>query len=55
MDRDDEEYYDDEYEYRHVIVPKEYMKFIPKGHLMTESEWRNIGIAQVCVDLCAYE
>jgi len=41
-----EKYEDGEYEYRHVIIPKEFVKYIPKNHLMTESEWRNIGIQQ---------
>ena len=32
--------------YRHVLVPKEFSKHIPRTHLMTETEWRNLGIAQ---------
>ncbi|KAL0278395.1 UNVERIFIED_CONTAM: hypothetical protein PYX00_000226 [Menopon gallinae] len=38
-------YCDDEYEYRHVCVPKEMVKLIPM-HLMSEEEWREIGIQQ---------
>jgi len=41
-----EKYDDDEYEYRHIIIPKKYADQIPKHHLMTETEWRNIGIQQ---------
>jgi hypothetical protein len=32
--------------FRHVIVPKDIAKQVPKNHLMTETEWRNIGIRQ---------
>ncbi|ETW86190.1 hypothetical protein HETIRDRAFT_43527, partial [Heterobasidion irregulare TC 32-1] len=47
---------DDEYEYRHVILPKPLFKLIPKQYfnaddsgtlrLLTEPEWRGIGITQ---------
>ncbi|KAI8902783.1 regulatory subunit of cyclin-dependent kinase, partial [Globomyces pollinis-pini] len=33
-------YYDDEYEYRHVSVPKQI------GRLMSEQEWRGYGVKQ---------
>ncbi|PCH37703.1 CKS-domain-containing protein [Wolfiporia cocos MD-104 SS10] len=49
-------YSDDEYEYRHVILPKPLFKMIPKSlfnpdksgtlRLLTEDEWRGIGITQ---------
>lgn len=48
-------YSDDHYEYRHVILPKPLLKFIPKEffdekegtlRLLTEAEWRGIGITQ---------
>lgn len=49
-------YSDDEYEYRHVILPKPLLKLIPKQffnpdgtgtlRLLTEQEWRGIGITQ---------
>ncbi|TFY75844.1 hypothetical protein EWM64_g8168 [Hericium alpestre] len=49
-------YSDDEFEYRHVILPKPLFKLIPKHYfspedsgvlrLLTEAEWRNIGITQ---------
>ena len=31
---------------RHVILPKDLAEFVPKTHLMTESEWRNLGVQQ---------
>ena len=49
-------YTDDEYEYRHVILPKPLFKMIPKSYfnpddpgvlrLLSEAEWRGIGITQ---------
>ena len=51
-----ERYSDDEYEYRHVILPKQLLKMIPKHYfrsdgsgvlrLLEEDEWRAIGILQ---------
>lgn len=51
-----ERYSDEEYEYRHVILPKPLFKMIPKNffnpdnsgtlRLLTEEEWRGIGITQ---------
>jgi len=41
-----EKYDDGEYEYRHVIIPRKYVKLVPQNHLMTETEWRNLGIQQ---------
>ncbi|OCT69586.1 hypothetical protein XELAEV_18040898mg [Xenopus laevis] len=39
--------YDDElYEYRHVMLPKDIAKQVPKTHLMSETEWRNLGVQQ---------
>eukprot|EP00770_Monocercomonoides_exilis_P011180 MONOS_11128.1-p1 / transcript=MONOS_11128.1 / gene=MONOS_11128 / organism=Monocercomonoides_exilis_PA203 / gene_product=Cyclin-dependent kinases regulatory subunit 1 / transcript_product=Cyclin-dependent kinases regulatory subunit 1 / location=Mono_scaffold00541:37586-38773(+) / protein_length=135 / sequence_SO=supercontig / SO=protein_coding / is_pseudo=false len=37
---------DDMYEYRHVILPKEIAAKVPKDRLMSEEEWRSIGIQQ---------
>lgn len=31
---------------RHVVLPKEMVKLVPKNHLMTEQEWRGIGVQQ---------
>ena len=41
-----DKYTDDEYEYRHVMLPKEIAKLVPKTHLMSEQEWRNLGVQQ---------
>ncbi|CAL8091200.1 unnamed protein product [Calicophoron daubneyi] len=41
-----EKYYDDVYEYRHVHLPKELAKKVPRNRLMSEIEWREIGIQQ---------
>ncbi|XP_046861688.1 cyclin-dependent kinases regulatory subunit-like [Xenia sp. Carnegie-2017] len=38
-------YQDDYYEYRHVILPKEFGKRVPNT-LMTEHEWRSMGVQQ---------
>jgi hypothetical protein len=53
-------YSDDEYEYRHVQLPKQMLKVIPKDYfdargtlrLLWEEEWRALGITQVwiCAD-----
>jgi hypothetical protein len=49
-------YSDDEYEYRHVQLPKNMLKAIPKEYhdpskgtlkLLWEEEWRALGITQV--------
>ncbi len=51
-------YSDDEYEYRHVQLPKNMLKVIPKEYhdpakgtlkLLWEEEWRALGITQVCL------
>ena len=31
---------------RHVMLPKEIVKLVPKNHLMSEEEWRGIGVQQ---------
>ncbi|XP_067667918.1 cyclin-dependent kinases regulatory subunit-like [Haliotis cracherodii] len=41
-----EKYYDEKFEYRHVILPSDIAKQVPKNHLMTETEWRNLGVQQ---------
>lgn len=41
-----EKYFDDEYEYRHVTLPKELAKQLPKNRLLQENEWRGIGVQQ---------
>ncbi|THU88605.1 CKS-domain-containing protein [Dendrothele bispora CBS 962.96] len=48
-------YTDDHYEYRHVILPKQLLKYIPENYwdqktgalrLLSDREWRAIGIQQ---------
>ncbi|XP_006005424.1 cyclin-dependent kinases regulatory subunit 2 [Latimeria chalumnae] len=41
-----DKYFDDHYEYRHVMLPKDIAKQVPKTHLMTEEEWRRLGVQQ---------
>ena len=41
-----EKYTDDTYEYRHVMLPKVVFKKIPRGRLLSESEWRGLGVQQ---------
>ncbi|KAL3886600.1 hypothetical protein ACJMK2_026584 [Sinanodonta woodiana] len=41
-----EKYVDDNNEYRHVILPPDIAKLVPKNHLMMETEWRNLGVQQ---------
>lgn len=38
-----ERYEDPEFEYRHVTLPADLAKLVPRNHLMTETEWRNLG------------
>lgn len=39
-------YCDDAFEYRHVVLPKEIAKAVPKHKLMSETEWRTLGVQQ---------
>lgn len=32
--------------FRHVMLPKEIAKLVPKTHLMSEAEWRALGVQQ---------
>ena len=41
-----DKYNDDLYEYRHVLLPKNIYKSMPKGRLLSESEWRSLGVQQ---------
>ncbi|KAH7542110.1 cyclin-dependent kinases regulatory subunit 1 [Ziziphus jujuba] len=41
-----EKYFDDIYEYRHVVLPPEVAKLLPKNRLLSENEWRAIGVQQ---------
>lgn len=37
---------DSTYEYRHVFVPKDIAKALPKDRVLSEMEWRTFGIQQ---------
>ncbi|GJP34670.1 hypothetical protein CLOM_g19083 [Closterium sp. NIES-68] len=41
-----EKYFDDIYEYRHVVLPPDVAKLLPKNRLLSEAEWRSIGVQQ---------
>ena len=41
-----EKYYDDQFEYRHVILPADVAKLLPKNRLLSEAEWRSLGVQQ---------
>lgn len=41
-----EKYNDDIFEFRHVLLPKNVYKGISKGKLLSENEWRAIGVQQ---------
>ncbi|XP_058518301.1 cyclin-dependent kinases regulatory subunit 1-like [Ochotona princeps] len=41
-----DKYDDEKFEYRHVMLPKDIAKLVPKTHLMSESDWRNLGVQQ---------
>ncbi|RDX94872.1 Cyclin-dependent kinases regulatory subunit 2 [Mucuna pruriens] len=41
-----DKYFDDTYEYRHVVLPSEVAKVLPKNRLLSENEWRAIGVQQ---------
>ncbi|XP_022634238.1 cyclin-dependent kinases regulatory subunit 1 isoform X2 [Vigna radiata var. radiata] len=49
-----EKYFDDTYEYRHVVLPPEVAKMLPKNRLLSENEWRAIGVSRVVVFLCNF-
>ncbi|KAG2184872.1 hypothetical protein INT43_000785 [Umbelopsis isabellina] len=37
---------DDDYEYRHVTLPKEIAQWLPHYDLLSEDEWRSLGVRQ---------
>ncbi|XP_043840005.1 cyclin-dependent kinases regulatory subunit 1-like [Dromiciops gliroides] len=41
-----DKYDNEEFEYWHVMLPKDIARLVPKTHLMSESEWRNLGVQQ---------
>ena len=34
------------FEYRHMMLPKDLAMHVPKTHLMSSAEWRNLGVQQ---------
>lgn len=41
-----EKYQDGKFEYRHVILPKDHARNLPKSRTLSEVEWRNLGVQQ---------
>jgi len=41
-----DKYTDENFEYRHVHIPKEWVRSLPKDRCMTEGEWRELGVTQ---------
>ena len=41
-----DKYFDDEYEYRHVMLPRNVYKKMPRSRLLSETEWRSLGVQQ---------
>lgn len=39
-----EKYQDDEFEYRHVLLPKAVYRNMQRGRLLYEEEWRHLGV-----------
>ncbi|KAL0241557.1 hypothetical protein GEMRC1_006792 [Eukaryota sp. GEM-RC1] len=39
-------YYDNNYEYRNVVLTKDAANRVPKDRVMTEAEWRRLGVRQ---------
>ncbi len=39
-----DKYYDDVYEFRHVSLTREAFKDMPRERLLTEKEWRGLGL-----------
>lgn len=44
-----DKYKDEYYEYRHVMLPKEIYKKMPKHRLLSEIEWRSLGLINKCI------
>jgi cyclin-dependent kinase regulatory subunit CKS1 len=41
-----EKYQDDNYEYRHVLLPRHIYKQMPHNRMLFEQEWRSLGVQQ---------
>ncbi|KAK7811045.1 hypothetical protein U0070_010204 [Myodes glareolus] len=50
-----EKYDDEEFENWHVMLPKDIAKLLPKTHLMSEYEWRKLGLTGVISSICRCE
>ena len=40
-----DKYYDEQYEYRHVNIPENLARHLPRDHLLSDAEWRSLGIS----------
>ncbi|KAF5798719.1 putative cyclin-dependent kinase, regulatory subunit [Helianthus annuus] len=40
-----EKYFDDTFEYRHVVLPPEVAKLLPKNRLLDEQAWMSLIVA----------
>ncbi|CBY21515.1 unnamed protein product [Oikopleura dioica] len=41
-----DKYTDEKFEYRHVHIPKDWVRRLPKERTMSETEWRELGVQQ---------
>lgn len=41
-----DKYFDDTFEYRHVILPSDVARLLPRGRLLSDTEWRSVGVTQ---------
>ncbi|XP_050203287.1 cyclin-dependent kinases regulatory subunit 1-like [Mercurialis annua] len=41
-----EKYFDNTFEYRHVILPPKIAQRLPNNRLLSENEWRAVGVQQ---------
>ena len=39
-----DKYFDDDFEYRNVQLPKYVFCKMPRGRLLSETEWRELGV-----------
>ncbi|XP_009817920.2 cyclin-dependent kinases regulatory subunit 2 [Gavia stellata] len=39
-----DKYFDKQYKDRHVMLPRELSKQVSKSHLMSEKEWKRLGV-----------
>ncbi|XP_045143664.1 cyclin-dependent kinases regulatory subunit 2-like [Echinops telfairi] len=41
-----DKYFNEHYESRHVMLPRELSKVVPETYLMSKEEWRRLGVQQ---------